>query len=134
VHHLRAIIALLLSVALPYSATATMLADVYCEHDGLVALLDTDAHEAVHHALDHHVQLAHDAKAAPAGDHDCDCAENCHCPHCAGISAVALQSAPSGIHVVPDSGRFDGMKGKPALDPQLRSLLRPPNATPTGAA
>ena len=70
VKRFRAILVLLLSLTLPYSAVAGMLDNVRCHHDGLGALVDASAHH------DHAAMAGqhHDQASDQAGDHGCDCA------------------------------------------------------------
>lgn len=137
---LRAIVVLLVSIALPFSAMATMLENLHCHHDGLGVLLDASTtaqeHPCAHHA--HHLAMAasqHHTGAAKVSDGGCDCAVKCHCQHhCTSGTAVA------GVHATPVPPLYSRVPMPTPLmpafvsDAQPSRLLRPPIAALPGAA
>ncbi|MBL6748871.1 MAG: hypothetical protein ISP90_00030 [Nevskia sp.] len=130
---LRAIVVLLFSISLPYSATATMLHDLRCHHDGLGALLEgaANGHQHDHLAMHEHAAAQH------AGSHQgCDCIVKCQCQHnCAGGGCgAALALTPWGVDVSSGGGFSIGSYDGLMADPQSSSPFRPPIAAPPGAA
>lgn len=130
---LRDIAVLLLIVALPWAATANMLGDLQCHHDGLGSIAPAQDAPAHHHAQG--TTRDHGATAQATADQGCDCDIKCQCQHhCAGGCGAALALDTRGIDV--------GGPGTPVMtpyrawssEPQLRSLLRPPITAPPGAA
>ncbi len=131
VKKLRAIIVLLLSLALPYAATANMLAGVGCHHDGLGSLAQEGHDHAGHGAM--HMHHGDHQKAAGGG---CDCPVKCDCQHhCAGGACVAaLGFTPAPVEFAGRDVTVVGAYSGVVLDPQLSFPFRPPIAAPPGAA
>lgn len=130
---LRAIVVLLFSIALPYAATANMVADLQCHHDGLGAL--TADSGAQHHHDDHAATHDHASAHHAAADQGCDCAVKCQCQHhCAGGGAAALAFGSVGVDFsardVTTVSAYLGL----VSEAQSRSLFRPPITAPPGAA
>lgn len=113
----RAILVLLLSLLLPYSASAGLSQDLHCHHDGLGVLLE--APQLHHHG------------AAGAG---CDCPSKCICQHhCAAGGAAPLALGAPGIHLAARMEAVAELPAAPVAAAHRASLLRPP-AAPSGAA
>lgn len=123
---LRTLLVLLLLVALPWSASATMRENLHCHHDGLGALID-NAPQHDHAAMTHHAQNA---------DQGCDCEVKCHCQHhCAsGTGIVGLGLITPALSFA--SGAEAATAIYAAWIPSLldASPFRPPIAAPPGAA
>ena len=127
---LRTLLVLLLVVALPWSAGATMRENLHCHHDGLGALID-GAPQHDYAAMSHHGQ-----STGQSADQGCDCEVKCQCQHhCAsgtGIAGLGLivpaLSFASGAEIatVPYAAWIPSH-----LD---ASPFRPPIAAPPGAA
>ena len=121
---LRALLVLLLVIALPCSALADLRDNLQCHHDGLGILFEQQAPAA---GLHHH---------APAADPDCDCAVKCDCQHhCAsgggtallGLTAPTISlTAGDQAAIAYDAAGLSSMRGG--------SRFRPPIAAPPGAA
>jgi hypothetical protein len=112
----RAILVLLLSLWLPYSANAGLSQDLHCHHDGLGMLLDAPPHPH------------------QAADPGCDCPIKCSCQHhCAAGAAAPLALATPGIHLPARMEAAAGPRPLHVATVYHASLLRPPTA-PTGAA
>jgi hypothetical protein len=126
VNTLRTLLVLLLVVALPWSAGATMRENLHCHHDGLGALIGvTPQHD--HAGMGHHGQNI---------DQGCDCEVKCHCQHhCASGTGIA------GLGLVTPTLSFASNTGAAtapyaAWIPSIQdaSPFRPPIAAPPGAA
>jgi hypothetical protein len=125
---LRAILVLLLSIAVPYSATATLLQDLPCHRDGGAASLHASALAHTHPA-DHAMHASAHSPAAVKSAQGCDCAVKCECRHhCATVNAVA--STQSRLDPPIDASASVTAVLAPAFvpDAQTQDLLRPPIA------
>jgi hypothetical protein len=141
---LRALLILLLCVALPYSATAAMLHGMACHHDGLGSVAETAQHEhqpadeASEHAMHGH-HHHHDTAAsshASDGDHGCDCSVKCSCEHhCASGCSLASMAPLEGIRLFGSSNGHESVAYASLLsDMHSRMVFRPPIAALTSAA
>ncbi|MBL6751655.1 MAG: hypothetical protein ISP90_14100 [Nevskia sp.] len=132
---LRAIVVLLVSLAVPYSATASMLLTLHCHHDGLGALVDAMA-QAAPHCHDGMEARSGTHEAAPATPHHgCDCSVKCQCQHLCATNGVTL--AVNVLH----SPNFDSRHAADTELPrafipavQRGTPLRPPIDRPSSAA
>ncbi len=128
----RITIALLLTIALPYSVAASVFDAGACHHAGKAA----HAHASMHH--DHAALVmahSHDIPATPASHDNCDCPLQCDCASpCSGggWSSVAVRQ----LFEIANVG--NGFIGEPVArvspDVQHSPVFRPPIAVLTGAA
>jgi hypothetical protein len=127
----RSIVALLLVIALPYSAAAAMAEGLRCHHEGLGAL--TDAGAMVHHD---HAAMMHAHYAGVQASSNGDCPIKCVCAgHCAGGGgSAALVLSLVGITPLDNDDQIDGSYRSFFSDPLRIPLFRPPIAALQSAA
>jgi hypothetical protein len=135
----RAIIAVLLTIALPHAAVASILDGGRCHHG------QGDAHAAQAPAQHDHAAMQHDhasmthghhAAAALSGHAGCDCPLKCNCAsHCgSGGGSAALTLRPLEIAAVDrDTATIGSYRALPA-DARDSPAFRPPIAALPGAA
>jgi hypothetical protein len=127
------IIALLLTIVLPYSAVASIVDGPGCHHDAAAAHFDGAT------PMDHdHAAMVHaDHAAQPPVRHDnCDCPMKCDCAaHCAGGGCnAALTLQPLEIVNAERAGQSNDHLVALIADPQSSPAFRPPIAALPGAA
>ena len=140
VKKLRALLILLLCVALPYSATATMLQGMQCHHDGLGGIAEVSLHEHGGHEMHEHHH--HDAaqndpdRSKVSADHGCDCAVKCSCQHhCASSCSAVFTSTVDDEQVFASAvGPGSTAYTSHVADVHTRAVFRPPIAALTSAA
>jgi len=123
----RLLIAVLLTIAVPYSAAASMADGFGCRH---AVVVTGDTHQQHDHAA--MTAMSHGQHAM--GDQKCDCPTQCAClQHCAGGCAAALQYRE--FRIAPDAGvAFDVGRYRTLIsDPQTNPPFRPPIVTAHGA-
>lgn len=130
----RALLLLLLCIALPWSAMANMAQGMQCHHDGLGGLAETAQHQhSADVANNHH---HHHSAAAADEDRGCDCDVKCSCSHhCASGCSVAAIDATTPLQAYPAG--TDGVSTAGAAmvpDARNRSFFRPPIPALTSAA
>jgi hypothetical protein len=129
----RAIIALILTITLPYSAVAAIVDGGRCHHDSVAA------HGAGRVPI-HHDQAAmgHAHYAAPIlADHDkCACSIKCVCAnHCGGsVNSAAFVGQPFEVAVVQREGAATGNYSTFIPDTGQSPAFRPPIAALPSAA
>jgi len=129
----RALIGLLLTLALPYSAAASIVDGLSCHHERTAGLMDGAA--PMHH--DHAAMLsAHHASASAVGHASCDCALKCDCAaHCAGsgcnatLTLLRFEMAAAGC-----TQQSNDYRVALIADAQSSPAFRPPIAALAGAA
>jgi hypothetical protein len=127
----RSIVAVLLIIALPYSAAAAMAEGLRCHHEGLGA--STVAGLTMHH--DHAAMMpAHHAGAQASSNSDCPI--NCGCiGHCVGGGGNAVSVLNlGGIGPLDNVDHIDGAYSGFFSDPLRIPLFRPPIAALPSAA
>ena len=134
---IRTLLILLICIALPYSAMATMLSGMQCHHDGLggIAAASSHHHEHGDHAMQEHHHDADQAKASD--DHGCDCKVKCSCEHhCATGCSVAFTAATGASRSFMTAGAQHGPTAYLSHVNSVHgpSLFRPPIAAQTSAA
>lgn len=132
----RAFLIALICIALPYSATATMLQGMQCHHDGLGSIKEPTMHEHGDHDAHAHHHDHGDLAKADKDDHGCDCAVKCTCEHhCASSCAAAVVLAAMPVGVLQMSADVSGgIYAAPLSDLHGRSVFRPPiSALPSAA-
>lgn len=129
----RAIFALLLTIVLPYSATASIVDGLRCHHEGVGALVDGAA--PMHH--DHAAMMHGQPASATAADNAaCDGPVKCDCAHHCGVSAGNAVLAAQSLNVA-SAGRVELMIGYYAAliaDARPSPAFRPPIAALPSAA
>ena len=122
---LRAILAALICLALPWSATANMLEGMGCHHEGLGILAQPMSAMSGHEMDGRHM----DHSGSPTGMSGCDCAVKCSCSHhCAtsgGVAAVA-SALPLKWSEAPADQLFAPYEAVPRGS-LLTDVFRPPN-------
>jgi hypothetical protein len=128
----RITIALLLTIALPYSVAASVFDAGACRHAGKA----TPADVSMHH--DHAAMVmghSHDVPATPAGHDNCDCPLQCDCASpCSGgaWTSVAVRQLFEFANV--DNVSIGEPVARVSPDVQHIPVFRPPIAVLTGAA
>ena len=145
----RAIVALLLTIALPYSAIASIVDGLRCHHEGIGALADGggpahhdhagmlhhDGNARIHH--DHAAMMpAHHADATAADGAPCAGPVKCHCAHhCAGSGGnAALTLKPFEMATVGRVALMTSTYAALIADAQPSPAFRPPIAASPSAA
>jgi microcystin-dependent protein len=120
---LRHFLIVLICLAVPYSATATVLHDIGCHHspDGAMTMTQQDVAMPAHHHMsnqDHTQQKS----AAHGGDcaAKCSCQYHCTAGNCATSTALALPATPA------DGGELNDNYLQILPDFHAGVLFRPP--------
>ena len=144
---LRVMAAFLMTIALPYSAVASIVDGLRCHHEGIGALVAGDApkdHAAMMHhdggARMHHAHAAmvpaQRGDATAAGDDPCDGPAKCDCAHhCAGSAGnAALTLKPFEMTTAGRVALIAGTYDARVADAQPSPAFRPPIAALSSAA
>ena len=125
----RTLIAALLTIVLPYAATASMVGGLACQHQQHSSVL-VSAALPMHHDHAAMLRAQHTPSAAGATD-TCHCPLTCDCAHhCAG--AAVLMAATVALDARDRAAPAATPRGDSATDAQRGPLLRPPIAVLSG--